>query len=102
MFDREMRYLAASRRWLQMHSLLDSDVIGRSHYEIFPDLPESWKEEHRRALAGETLPADERCFEQADGSKQWLKREIHSVADGRWRGWRHHHLFRRHHATTGD
>ena len=56
MFDREMRYLAASHRWLKMHLLLDRDVIGKSHYEMFPNLPESWKAEHRRALSGESLP----------------------------------------------
>jgi diguanylate cyclase (GGDEF)-like protein/PAS domain S-box-containing protein len=76
MFDREMRYLAASRRWLEMHSLLDTDVIGRSHYEIFPELPESWKEEHRRALAGEPVPADERSIRKKDGSTQWVRREV--------------------------
>ena len=76
MFDREMRYLAASRRWLEMNSLLDQEVIGRSQYEIFPEIPESWKEEHRRVLGGEPLPPDERCFERASGAVQWLRREI--------------------------
>jgi len=76
MFDREMRYVAASHRWLQMHLLQDRDVIGRSHYEMFPYLPESWKEEHRRALAGETLPSKDRLLVQKDGSMQWVKREI--------------------------
>jgi diguanylate cyclase (GGDEF)-like protein/PAS domain S-box-containing protein len=76
MFDGEMRYLAASHRWLKMHLLLDRDVIGKSHYEMFPDLPESWKEEHRRALAGEALPASERFVVQKDGSTQWVKREV--------------------------
>ncbi len=76
MFDRDMRYLAASRRWLEMHSLLGQDVIGRSHYEILPEVQESWREEHRRALSGEALPGDERHLERADGSVQWLRREI--------------------------
>jgi diguanylate cyclase (GGDEF)-like protein/PAS domain S-box-containing protein len=76
MFDREMRYLAASRRWLEMHSLLGREVMGHSEYEVFPELPESWIEEHRRALAGEAIPADERFLERADGSAQWVRREI--------------------------
>jgi len=76
MFDREMRYVAASRRWLEMHSLLGRDVIGVSEYEIFPNLPESWKEEHRRALAGECLPAEERSIVWSDEAVHWIKREI--------------------------
>ena len=84
MFDREMRYLAASRRWLEMHSLLGREVMGHSEYEVFPELPESWREEHRRALAGEALSADERFLERADGSAQWVRREIipWGAADG--------------------
>ena len=76
MLDREMRYLAVSRRWLEMHSLGDIDVIGRAHYEIFPRTPESWREEHRRCLAGETMEMGERELTRVDGSKQWIRREV--------------------------
>ncbi len=76
MLDREMRYLAVSRRWLEMHSLGDIDAIGCSHYEIFPGTPESWREEHRRCLAGETMEMSERELTRADGSTQWIRREI--------------------------
>ena len=76
MFDREMRYLAVSRRWLEMHSLQDGDLIGRSHYEVMPEIPEVWREEHRRGLTGESLPASERQLTRANGSIQWLRREI--------------------------
>jgi len=72
MFDTEMRYLQASDRWLTDYHLLGQDVVGRSHYEVFPDLPERWKEVHRRVLTG----AVERCvedeFPRADGSTEWL------------------------------
>ncbi len=77
MLDREMRYLAVSRRWLEMHSLGDVEIIGRSHYDIFSKTPKSWREEHRRCLAGETLEMSERELARADGSVQWLRREIH-------------------------
>ncbi len=76
MFDREMRYLSASRRWMEMHSLLGQQVIGQNQYELFPELPENWREEHRRALMGEALPVDERCFERAGGKVVWVRREI--------------------------
>jgi len=77
MLDREMRYLAVSRRWLEMHSLGDVEIIGRSHYDIFSRTPKSWREEHRRCLAGETVKMSERELTRADGSVQWLRREIH-------------------------
>ncbi len=76
MLDREMRYLAVSRRWLEIHSLNPQQVIGHSHYEIFPDLPENWKADHQRALAGEPVSPGVDLFEHGDGTRQWLRREI--------------------------
>ncbi len=76
MFDRDMRYLAANRRWLEINSLTEEQVIGRSHYDVFPDMPESWRATHMRALAGEPVSASEDLFERADGSNRWLRREL--------------------------
>jgi signal transduction histidine kinase/CheY-like chemotaxis protein len=74
MFDSEMRYLAASNRWREAYKIPnDVNIIGCSHYQIFPEIPERWKEVHRRGLAGESLRADEDRFERADGSVQWDK-----------------------------
>jgi two-component system, cell cycle sensor histidine kinase and response regulator CckA len=75
-FDRDMCYLAASQRWLHVYGLEDRVVLGRSHYELFPDLPERWKAVHQRALAGEALTGSEDCFQRADGSVQWLNWEV--------------------------
>lgn len=75
MFDRDMRYLAVSRRWIESFNLQGRSILGCSHYEIFPDLPARWVTVHRRALGGETLKSDEDCFERADGSLQWLRWE---------------------------
>ena len=77
MLDREMRYVAASRRWLEMHALGDAAIVGHSHYELFPGTPESWREEHRRCLDGEKIDVGEREVTLADGSVRWVRREIH-------------------------
>ena len=76
MFDREMRYLEASRRWREDFGLNGQHLIGRSHYEIFPEIPDRWKEIHRRALSGETLKADEDRFLRSDGVEQWIRWEV--------------------------
>jgi PAS domain S-box-containing protein len=75
MLDREMRYLAASRRWMEVYGIT-GDVTGRSHYEVFPQMPDEWKEAHRRALAGEAISTGRDRFEVPDGTIRWLKRDV--------------------------
>ncbi len=75
MFDREMRYMAVSRRWQEDYGL-EASVVGKSHYSIFPDLPQGWTQAHARALAGEIVRKSDDCFLRIDGSTQWLRWEI--------------------------
>ena len=76
MFDRAMRYLVASRQWYIEYHLGDRDITGLTHYEVFPEIPERWKEDHRNCLAGAIIRADADPFLRADGSKQWLSYEV--------------------------
>jgi len=81
MFDREMRYLGASPRWLSEHNLGARDLIGLSHYEVFPEIPEYWRTVHRRGLEGVVVRADSDRFERADGSVQWRRWEVQPWLD---------------------
>jgi len=76
MFDSDIRYLQVSDRWCADYSVDCAQVLGRSHYELFPDVPEHWKEMHQRALNGETLRAEEDRWARGDGSVKWVRWEI--------------------------
>ncbi|HKF46080.1 MAG TPA: PAS domain S-box protein [Terracidiphilus sp.] len=75
MFDRDMRYLQISDRWRTEYLRGGQEVLGRSHYETFPDMPERWKEVHRRGLQGETVRADEDHWDGKEGP-HWARWEV--------------------------
>jgi diguanylate cyclase (GGDEF)-like protein/PAS domain S-box-containing protein len=76
MFDREMNYLAASRRWVEDWGLVEREILGHSHYEIFPHIPEGWIQAHRCGLAGEVTEPREDYIERPDGQKVWTRWEV--------------------------
>jgi PAS domain S-box-containing protein len=72
-FDNEMRYIAVSHRWLKENLLEGQEIIGKRHYDVVPNIPEHWKEGHKRGLAGETLSAEEDLLVRSDGSRSWIR-----------------------------
>jgi PAS domain S-box-containing protein len=81
MFDRDMRYLSCSQRWMTDFNLGLKNLNDLSHYDLFPELPERLKLVHRRAMNGEVLEAKNDLFERADGSVQWLNWEVRPWRD---------------------
>lgn len=79
MFDKQMHYIMASDRWYEDYGLEGQEIIGKSHYEIFPEIanmPE-WKDIHQRCLNGAVEVKERDPFVRADGSTEWLRWEIH-------------------------
>ena len=76
MMDKELRYIEVSDRWIQDYQLQNLDnIIGLSHYDVFPDIPERWKEIHQRVLQGHVEKMEEDPFPREDGSVVWLQWE---------------------------
>ena len=76
MLDRDLKYLVVSRRWMTDYRLGEESIVGRSHYEVFPEIPPHWKAIHQRCLTGEIVKCDEEAFLRADGRTDWLRWEI--------------------------
>lgn len=74
MFDRQMRFLASSRRFTIDYGLAaGTELIGRSYYDIFPEIPAHWRDIQGRVLAGETDGREEDPFPRSDGRIDWVR-----------------------------
>ncbi len=62
MFDKDIRYVAASNRWSEEYHIEGKDLIGKSHYEIFPNVSDEWRNIHQRCLAGEVMKRNEEVW----------------------------------------
>ena len=81
MLNRNLCYIVASRLWTKAYGRGHENLAGLSHYELYPDLPESWKEAHQKGLAGEFLRKDEDLRIKPDGSKRWYSWAVHPWRD---------------------
>lgn len=77
MLDNNLRYIVVSHRWNTDYRLGKRSLHGLSHYEVFPEIPERWKEIHQRCLAGAVEKCAEDAFPRSDGSVDWERWEIH-------------------------
>ncbi|MDQ7948570.1 MAG: PAS domain S-box protein [Pedobacter sp.] len=74
--DTQMRYLAVSEKWISFYRLEGLELIGKSHYDIFPEIGERWKKVHRDCLNGIDQTQQNDRFERKDGTVMYLKWEV--------------------------
>lgn len=59
MFDPQIRYIAVSNRWMEEYQLKGKNILSLSHYEVFPNISQEWKDIHARCLQGVVEKKDE-------------------------------------------
>ncbi|KYG72692.1 PAS domain S-box protein [Roseivirga echinicomitans] len=72
MLDKDMKYIAVSQRWIADYKMEGQEVIGRSHYDIFPEIGDDWKANHQKGLKGAIDICEGAPFTRADGTIQWI------------------------------
>jgi diguanylate cyclase (GGDEF)-like protein/PAS domain S-box-containing protein/putative nucleotidyltransferase with HDIG domain len=73
--DRDLKYLYVSQSYLDEYEVKDKDIIGKHHYEVFPDLPQKWRDVHQRALLGEVVSEEKDAYPGEGGSLKWTRWE---------------------------
>ncbi|MBN9657214.1 MAG: PAS domain S-box protein [Acidobacteria bacterium] len=72
MFDRRMRQIQASERWLAVVGLTHEESTGRTISELLPALEDRWLDACRRGLTGEVVSGQDDRFVRADGTERWV------------------------------
>jgi PAS domain S-box-containing protein len=75
-FDKQMRYIAASNIWKKDYKLGRKNIIGLCHYDLFPEASLRWREFHQRGIEGEVLGNPEDSYVRKNGRVQWFRWEI--------------------------
>jgi hypothetical protein len=81
-YDCNLHYIAVSERYLHDYNVMDEEIIGKHHYEVFPEIPQKWKDVHQRCLAGAIVGNEDDYFERPDGTmtyNRWECRPWHRV-----------------------
>ena len=81
-YDLNLHYIAVSDRYLQDYNVSEEDIIGKHHYEVFPEMPQNWKDIHQCCLAGAVESNEDDSFERPNGTityTRWECRPWHKV-----------------------
>ncbi len=73
LLDKNLHFMYVSNRFITDYRIEGVEVLGRHHYDVFPEIPEKWREVHRRALNGEVISSDEDYFIRSDGTRDWTR-----------------------------
>lgn len=69
-YDTHMNYLYVSDQFKKQFNITN-DIIGKNHYELFPDIPQKFKDAHQRSLKGEILGETRDTFIRSRGETHY-------------------------------
>ena len=81
MLDRDGRHVAHSARWLRYLAAPGPSLVGRTLDEVWPAMPDRYRDVLRRALGGEVVSEPEDTIEREDGSRVFLRWTVHPWRD---------------------
>ncbi len=73
--DKNFKYLFVSKSYLKDYKIKENNIIGKHHYDVLPDIPQKWRDVHKKALAGEVSSAEEDSYLRDDGTLEWTRWE---------------------------
>ena len=77
MFDREMRYVLANRQWISEFGLQEAlPLVGRSQFEIFPNLHPGWRSVYDRAFQGHIVRSEHDVASGPNGKAMIFRWEV--------------------------
>ncbi|MDZ4375471.1 MAG: ATP-binding protein [Phenylobacterium sp.] len=74
--DRDVRLLYASPLWIRDRGLEGQDLVGKSLFDLQPDLFEPWREGFARCLKGHRQSVERLQIPTTDGGTAWVRLEL--------------------------
>ncbi|MBN2268623.1 MAG: HD domain-containing phosphohydrolase [Acholeplasmataceae bacterium] len=73
--DLNLNYIYVSKKYCEAYQVEYENIIGKHHYEVFPDLPQKWRDVHQRVLKGEIISDDRDPYQRMDGHTDYTRWE---------------------------
>jgi PAS domain S-box-containing protein len=74
--DREVRLLYASPSWIEGRGLAGREVVGKTLFELRPDMFEQWREGIAVCMRGQARSVDRLAIPKVGGGTEWVRVEL--------------------------
>ena len=79
--DHNLHFVYLSKKFLQDYEVQEKHAIGKHHYEVFPGIPQKWRQVHKKCLEGSIIRAEDDTYLRPDGRQErtrWECRPWHT------------------------